>query len=282
LDDGGVFMVVLKALLAFTDVGLFEAVTWARWGTTKWVQKQPRGFSDNAYFPIDTKNTFPKLTHGEFVQCISPSIHEKATDAHIDALLKRTAYLVVAPNWVAWRPAGPEHVEVNRQFRDDLEFLTQEGKDLYGKYIDGVRTFPPNHEENLKLEQLWVNRVLAKNRKRRLQKFGQLQIRGAPLFADVQVSATTAIKKEKAAGIEKKFANLKKNPIHEIIDLSPSPDKKKQRGEEDHEMRVAMHESLIVAGMSTSSAAPVAPGSNYISALDNPDFEVDEADMFLD
>jgi hypothetical protein len=153
LDDGGVFMILLKAMLAFTDVGLFEAVAWARWGLTKWVQGQPRGFSDNAHYAIDTKNEWPSLDHKQFVQVIQPSIHEKATEAHVDALLKRTAYVVVTSTWTAWRPAGTQHVEVKRKFMNHPEFLTELGKEWYGKYRAGCRSLPENHAELVEQEQ---------------------------------------------------------------------------------------------------------------------------------
>ena len=35
LDDGGLFEIIVKMLLQFTDVGLFEASVWARWGMTR-------------------------------------------------------------------------------------------------------------------------------------------------------------------------------------------------------------------------------------------------------
>ncbi len=71
----------MELLLAFTDVGLFEVMAWARWGATQWVQGQPRGFSDNAHFPIDAKNQWPMLTHDQFVQVIWPLLHEKASQS---------------------------------------------------------------------------------------------------------------------------------------------------------------------------------------------------------
>ena len=101
LDDGGIFMIVPKAMLSFTDLGLFEAMAWARWGCTECVQQQPSGCSDNAFYPIEIKSSGPSLAHSQLVQVIKPSVHFQATTTHIDALLKRTACLVVAEPWVA-------------------------------------------------------------------------------------------------------------------------------------------------------------------------------------
>ena len=36
LDDGSLSLLQFKLLLSFCDVGLFEAIAWARWGATKW------------------------------------------------------------------------------------------------------------------------------------------------------------------------------------------------------------------------------------------------------
>lgn len=227
LDDGSVFMILLKLLLAFTDVGLFEAMAWARWGMTKWVQGQPRGFSDNAHYPIDTKNEWPSLTHDEFVQVIRPSLHEKASDAHVDAMLKRAAYIVVTKGWVCWRPAGVEHVEVKRRFMQNIEMLTEEGKELYGKYRNGCRDFPANHEENVRLEQVWVDRVLEKNQQRRHDRH-LAATAPAPLFPVRRRgdSPMAVVKLEKA----KSFWRLKAKPASGPISLdSPSPVKKKVR-----------------------------------------------------
>lgn len=261
LDDGGVFVIIFKALLAFTDVGLFEAMAWARWGCTKWVQKQPRGFSDNAFYEIDTKNEWPSLTREEFLEVIQPSIHQQATGAHVDALLKRVGYIVVAAGWVAWRPAGTEHVDVKRKFIQKAEFLTDLGKEWYGKYRNNCRDLPPNHDELVKEEQVWVDRVLAKNRKRREAKHTQPKIAGPKLFEEAKTSkesVTKTIKKEKTEErikVAQIFQNLRRAPITGTIDLgSPSP-AKKARSFDPAEVAVAVRASRVDAGMSAGSRA---------------------------
>jgi hypothetical protein len=264
LDDGSVFMIAIKALLQFTDVGLFEAVTWARWGCTKWVQKQPRGFADNAHFVSSTLHEFRQLTHKEFMQIIQPSIHKEATEAHEEALLKRTAYLVITKDWVAWRRAGSDPVTVNRRFIDEPKFLTDEGKTLYGKYRDGCRELPANHAELAKDEQLWVDAVLLKNQKRREEKHASVKILGPPLFQPkVGLTPTAKIKKEL---VERAFKKLKTNPVAQTIDLDSSPEKLPEASADD--LARAVHESRVTAGMSASSTAiPVRP---YVDAFDNP------------
>ena len=247
LDDGGVFMIILKCLLAFTDVGLWEAVAWARWGLTKWVQKQPRGFSDNAYYNIDTKNEWPELDHKQFLEVIKPSVHEKATET----LLKRVAYIIVAKEWVAWRPAGKDPVAVKRKFLKNASFLTNLGKEWYGKYRDGCRELPGNHQQLVEQEQAWVTRVLKKNREKRQALHIQPEIGGDRLFpAEIQV------KKEI---VENAFRKLSSLPKGTVIDVSsPSPAKRARTGS-DMALHEAVHESRIEAGMSAGSAARPEP-----------------------
>jgi hypothetical protein len=179
ISRGSVFAVILKLLLAFTDVGLFEAMAWARWGATKWVQGQPRAFSDNAYKNLDTQSEWPTLTKAQFIQVIEPAIHKDASPAHVDAVLKRTAFIAFTPGWVAWRPAGVNEDEVKRTFLSDVDMLTDEGKLLYGRYKNGHRDLPANHEEMVAEEQLWVYKVLTQRQQKRHQALLTAQPRGS-------------------------------------------------------------------------------------------------------
>jgi hypothetical protein len=278
LDDGGVFMIVLKSLLAFTDVGLWEAVAWARWGLTKWIQKQPRGFSDNAYYNIDTKNEWPELEHSQFLEVIQPSIHEKATQPHIEALLKRVAYIVVAKEWVAWRPAGKEAVGVKRKFLKDADFLTDLGKEWYGKYRNGCREMPENHQQLVEQEQAWVTRVLKKNHDRRLAHHIQPgnEIGGDRLFPAKKRPRETALMQVKKEVVENIFHGLKFKPMHTAIDLSsPSPVKRTCTGS-NTTLHEAIHQSRVEAGMSVGSVARPEPEESL-----NP-FDDAEADVFFE
>lgn len=49
LDDPCTQTLGLKALKSLLDVGLYESMSWARWGAVKWVQNQPRALAANAY-----------------------------------------------------------------------------------------------------------------------------------------------------------------------------------------------------------------------------------------
>ena len=48
LDDPCTQSLGLKALKSLLDVGLYESMSWARWGAVKWVQNQPRALAANA------------------------------------------------------------------------------------------------------------------------------------------------------------------------------------------------------------------------------------------
>lgn len=269
LDDGAVYTIVLKALLAFTDVGLFEAMAWARWGCTKWIQKQPRGFSDNAFYPIDTKNEWPWLDHKEFVEVIRPSIYQQATAAHVEALLKRVAYVVVADEWVAWRRAGTEQDQVRRRFLKKAEFLTDLGKEWYGKYKSGCRDLPANHSDLVAEEQEWVGRVLQKNRQRRLNKYIPSTMRGPSLFEEKKDN-TPEFVKVKQEKVTRVFAKLRADPMREVISLdSPSPKKKLCLREES--LAAAIHQSRVDAGMPAGSSV-----SRTNNSLDNPELDMQE------
>jgi hypothetical protein len=149
----------------------------------------------------------------------------------------------------------------------NVEMLTDEGKELYGKYRDGHRTFPDNHDENVRLEQAWVDRVLEKNQKRRHEKHVKAETH-APLFPRKQKNKEaimTTIKKEKTATF---WGKLRCAPTTGPISLdSPSPVKKKGRTD----LALAEHRSRVDLNMSASSTAPAQP--------ENPDLFGQDADI---
>ena len=49
LDDPCTKSLGLKALKSLLDVGLYESMSWARWGAVKWAQNEPRALAANAY-----------------------------------------------------------------------------------------------------------------------------------------------------------------------------------------------------------------------------------------
>ena len=57
LDDTHMCRLSMKMLKSILDVGLFEAMSWARWGAVKWVQNQPRGVADNTF----AEEALPKI-----------------------------------------------------------------------------------------------------------------------------------------------------------------------------------------------------------------------------
>ena len=148
LDDGGLFDILVKLLLQFTDVGAFEASVFARWGMTKWAQNQPRCFSDNGYDPPEALSAWPFFTPKEFLNIIRPAFHKSFTTTTMNALMKRTAFLVFGPDWVAWRPYGKHQNDIKRKSLPiGYELLTAEGCNLYGRWRDGERPMPHNFDD---------------------------------------------------------------------------------------------------------------------------------------
>ena len=49
LDDPTSSELSIKPLKSLLDVGLYESMSWARWGAVKWAQNQPRALAANTY-----------------------------------------------------------------------------------------------------------------------------------------------------------------------------------------------------------------------------------------
>jgi hypothetical protein len=169
LDDGNLNGLPMKVVKALLDVGLHEAMAWARWGATKWVANEPRAVADQFYDPgaVTEPEIWPSSTNEQFTKMIRPAFHQCAAPAEIDAVLKRAAFLVNSKTHVYYRKAGVNDDPVPRKCMIKAEYLTPAGKQLYGLYKSGARELPPDHAANVKKEQQWVEAVMKKRMRER-------------------------------------------------------------------------------------------------------------------
>ena len=164
LDDTSLHMLPMKLLKAFLDVGLYESMCWARWGATKWVQNEPRAVADNTYDDgVSEEPAYANTVSFEtFFKLMRPSIVESATLAHMDAVFKRTCILLNTKTHVYYRKAGINTEAVPRVWEIIAEYLTEEGKRLYGLHKGGTKEITDDFVEEVKKEQLWVEAVMHK------------------------------------------------------------------------------------------------------------------------
>ena len=165
LDDTCLSILSSKMLKSLLDVGLYEAMAWARWGAVKWVQNQPRAVADNTYEPSALPDEFdfvPSVPFDKFEKCIRPAFNSEVSKAHMDAIFKRTVFLVNSPTHVYFRKAGINTDPVPRVNIERPEYLTEAGRTLYGTFKDGTRVFPPDHAAQVRREQDWVTKVMEK------------------------------------------------------------------------------------------------------------------------
>eukprot|EP00438_Fugacium_kawagutii_P023266 Skav224631 [mRNA] locus=scaffold1903:97011:98423:- [translate_table: standard] len=171
LDDTSLSLLSMKMVKAFLDVGLYESMAWARWGATKWAQNEPRAVADNTYddgAPLPP-SFIQEVSFETFWKMIRPAFTEQATHAHMDAIFKRAAFMVNSKEHLYYRPAGINTNPVSRISMPVCEYLTEEGKKLYGMFRNGAKDFPEEFEEELLKEQTWIKAIMEKVQKARKQ-----------------------------------------------------------------------------------------------------------------
>ena len=183
LDDTSLSILSVKMVKAFLDVGLYESMCWARWGATKWVQNEPRAIADNTYdddVPLPP-SFVPQINFKTFYNMVRPSFTDQASKAHMDAVFKRASFLVNSKEHLYFRPAGINTDPVKRISMPICEYLTEEGKQVYGAFKAGNKEMPNGFEEEVLKEQQWMTTIMEKlYRKRRAnpnEEHMRLQIR---------------------------------------------------------------------------------------------------------
>ena len=159
----------LKALKSLLDVGLYESMSWARWGTVKWVQNQPRALAANAYEAgVDEGESFILVLKFEtFWEMVRPCLCKEATKADVDAILKRATFLVNTKQFVYYRKNGVNDDQVPRKCIPGADYLTDEGKKWYGKFKNNVKDLPPSFDTEVQKEQAWLSLIFKKLQEQR-------------------------------------------------------------------------------------------------------------------
>lgn len=139
-------------------------MAWARWGASKWVQNQPRAIAANAYDArVDEGHILvPHLPFKDFWEMIRSAVSENASHADINAILKRAVFIVVTKKFLYFRPDGVNEDPVVRIAVESPDFLTSQGKELYGLFKANKKTFPPDFQEEVKKEQACVSLLMKK------------------------------------------------------------------------------------------------------------------------
>ena len=175
LDDTSLSMMDMKLVKAFLDVGLYESMTWARWGASKWVQNEPRAVADNTYdsdLPLP-EDFIPQISFEDFFKLVRPAFKESATKTHMDAIFKRTAFFVNSPKHLYYRAAGINTSKVDRLPMPENGFLTEEGRKIYGEYKGGCKDVPQSFQEEVQKEQEWVSIMMSKKLEERAANHNQ-------------------------------------------------------------------------------------------------------------
>eukprot|EP00973_Karenia_brevis_P011921 1618475-Karenia_brevis.AAC.1 len=239
-DDGDSNGQTIRKFKSLTDITEEETLAWARWGAVKWVKQQPRNWADNKYDPEHLPKTmYPTIEHKCLWLCARPAFDDKARKEDVDAIFKRSALIVVHKDQVVYRKAGNHEMPAPRMFINDPEFLNEKGKDLMGKLRTDATYQPPDHDENLKLERAFINKVVALRRQEQQNRAPPSSLGPRPPAAPVpsqpaEPKSTIQVKREVSAYF--RFQNRSMSNV--CIDLDPSPKKKALRLET--EMKVEL------------------------------------------
>ena len=184
LDDTSLNILDMKLVKAFLDVGLYESMAWARWGASKWVQNQPRAVADNTYdVGLDLPYDFlDHITFENFYKLVRPAFKDSASRAHMDAVFKRSAFILNTKTHIYYRPAGINEEHVYRIPLFPEGYLTEVGRQVYGEYKGGNKEMPANFQDEVEKEQEWVSMLMDKRlgdrKKNKAEEMKRHQIRG--------------------------------------------------------------------------------------------------------
>ena len=157
----------MKNLKAFADVGNVEAMTKERWGASKWVMGQFRVWCANEYNKhcepedLDPEALWSEVSHKDFMKMLDSAWHKDANDAHLDAILKRTAIIVDTDKFWYVRLPGEEEVKVKRlRLGNKIDFLREGAGEIYIASRGGNKEMPPNFAEAVAWEEQWMAKAM--------------------------------------------------------------------------------------------------------------------------
>lgn len=275
LDDPCTQSVGMKALKSLLDVGLYESMSWARWGAVKWIQNQPRALAANAYDSeiAEGESFMPQIKFQSFWDMVRPSFCKEASNADVDAILKRSVFIVNTKRFVYYRKAGVNDHDVLRKSIENATFLTEEGRKWYGKFKDNVKELPADFDLQVEKEQTWLSCIFKKlQEKRQPDHATRAQIRrafepdppqqSALSQAESIHSARVAIKKEQVEAEKNRVFKKAKiwscelRASNTVIDLEEDTEKAEE-GQTEQTIDRAMEEFMDSELQDADAAADI-------------------------
>ena len=112
-----------------------------------------------------------EINFTDFYDMIKKAFIDQATRTHMDAILRRAAFLVNSKTHLYYRRAGINEDKVPRVALSSDGFLTADGKKVYGEYKAGQKEMPEDFMEEVRKEQEWVSIIMNKRfEERRMSK----------------------------------------------------------------------------------------------------------------
>ena len=168
LDDADPRTVTPSKWKAFGDVGLVETMTRERWGASKWVRNQLRLFGFNPYDGNGDPEIGNKVPHDTFMKLLEPLWHKDMDAESKLAVLKRSCVVVITKEWLHWRAATQEDVDVRRvklgtdATGGEKDLVIDSAKPVIRSWKEGALELPEDYEEQLEWEERWMNAVMSK------------------------------------------------------------------------------------------------------------------------
>ena len=166
-DDGDLCDQRPKVLKAFLDPTQAEAMTYERWGATKFVRGQSRFAGENDYNaaaePSNTEWTFIMGNRDKseevFLDMLKPTFPKELSIPNVRALLKRTTIILNTKNYIYVRMAGLETM-VTRHHNIE-HYITKEAGTILNNFIeDNARRDEAEYNKMVTLESAHFAKLL--------------------------------------------------------------------------------------------------------------------------
>ena len=167
LDDPDPKLITPSRWKAFCDIGLVESMTRERWGASKWVRNQLRILACNPFDDRTEPADGRTVTHQQFMEIISALWGKDMDPESMLAVVKRCCFIVVTNEWIYYRVATENTVDVPRlKLTDETEMskslMTREFYATSLAWKNGDLELPECYEEDLAWEESWMNAVMSK------------------------------------------------------------------------------------------------------------------------
>jgi len=167
LDDADPKLIPPSKWKAFGDVGLTESMTRERWGASKWVRNQLRLFAFNPFCDDSEPAQGNTVSHDQFMKILDPIFGKEVDEESKLAVLKRSCFVVLTNEWVYWRVATRDLVEVPRvnwfvKAGDNKSIVDDSAIPVIASWQEKQLQLPANYDEQLRWEEKWMEAVMSK------------------------------------------------------------------------------------------------------------------------